>query len=197
MDTHNFHRMFYSYTDGWNDIVRVHPGVTRMMMFVVPMSMIPPAMFLYAMLVAPGTVLPAMMPQITMFEAMVAAVAFFVAELVMVVLMASIIQQIGESADAEASYENAFALAAIAPTPLWLAPLALFVPSVGFNVAVFALAWLGSAALIFHGVFLLLGLDSHSKARMLGYFILLAGVMAWIGLLAMLGLILSIIVGLR
>lgn len=197
MDTHNLPRMFFSYTDGWQDIVRMHPDVKRMMAYVVPMSMIPPAMLLYAMLVTPGAVLPAMVPQVTMGEALMVAGAFFIAEIAMVALMASIIQQMGDVVDTSPEYDEAFTLAAIAPTPLWLAPLALFVPSVWFNVAVFSLAWIGSAALIFHGVKPLFRLDTESRARTMGWFVLLAGVMAWLALIVMIEIALSMIIGFR
>ena len=198
MNTHNLPKMFFSYSEGWQDVIRVHPTVSRMMaMYVVPMSLIPPAMFLYAMLVTPGAVFPALVPQITMLEALTVAVAFFAIELAMVALMASIIQQMGDVVDVRPAYEDAYLLAAIAPTPLWLAALALFIPSVWVNGIVVAIAWIGSAALIYHGVAPLFRLEDHSKARLMGSFILMAGVIAWVALLVVLTLMLSILIGLR
>lgn len=198
MDTHNFQKMVYSYSEGWQDLMRMHPGVNRLMwMYVAPMSLIPAVMFMYAMIVTPGAVLPALIPQISMGEALAIAVAFFVIELGMVALMASIIQQMGDVVDADPSYEEAFTLAAIAPTPLWIAPLALLVPSVLFNVVVMMTAWVASAALIYHGVYPLFRLDSHSRARVMGTFVLMAGVIAWAALMVILSLILSMVVGLR
>lgn len=198
MDTHNFQKMVYSYSEGWQDLMRMHPGVNRLMwMYVVPMSLVPAVMFMYAMLVAPGTVLPAVVPQISMAEALAVGVAFFVIEVGMVALMASLIQQMGDVVDVAPSYEEAYMLAAVAPTPLWIGSLALLVPSVLFNMVVMLTAWVVSAALIYHGVYPLFRLDSHSRARVMATFVLLAGVIAWAALMVMLSLILSMVVGLR
>ncbi|MDX5364634.1 MAG: YIP1 family protein [Pseudazoarcus pumilus] len=198
MDTHNFQKMVYSYSEGWQDLMRMHPGVNRLMwMYVAPMSLIPAVMFMYAMAVTPGTVLPAVVPQISMAEALTVGVAFFIIELGMVALMASMIQQMGDVVEASPSYEEAFMLAAIAPTPLWIGSLALMVPSVWFNMVVMLTAWVASAALIYHGVYPLFRLDSHSRARVMGTFVLMAGVIAWAALMVILSLILSMVVGLR
>jgi hypothetical protein len=111
--------------------------------------------------------------------------------------MASIIQQMGDVVDATPSYEQAFTLAAIAPTPLWLSALALFIPNAWVNGVVVALAWVASAALIYHGVYPLFRLQDESKARVMGSFVLMAGIIAWIALLVVLALAMSMIVGLR
>lgn len=198
MDTHNFQKMVYSYSEGWQDLMRMHPGVNRLMwMYVAPMSLVPAVMFMYAMAITPGSVLPALIPQISAAEALGVGVAFFIIELGMVALMASMIQQMGDVVDATPSYDESFMLAAIAPTPLWIGSLALLVPSVWFNMIVMLVAWIASAALIYHGVYPLFRLDSRSRARVMGTFVLLAGVIAWAALMVILSLILSMVVGLR
>lgn len=198
MDTHNFQKMMYSYSDGWQDLMRMHPGPRRLMwMYVAPMSLVPAVMFVYAMVVTPGAVLPAVIPHMSMGEAVLVAAMFFAIEIGMVALMASMIQQLGDVVDAAPSYEESFVLAAIAPTPLWVGSLALLVPSVWFNGAVMLAAWVGSAALIYHGVYPLFRLDSRSRARVLGTFVLLAGVVVWATLMVVMSLLLSMVVGLR
>lgn len=198
MNAHNFPKMLYSYSEGWQDLIRGHPSVSGLFAgYVVPMSLIPPAMFLYSMLVTPGEVFPALVPQINVVEAVTIAGAFFVVELGMVALMASIIQQMGDAVEVKPSYDDAFVLAAVAPTPLWLAPLALFIPVMWVNALVLALAWIASAALIYHGVEPLFRLENHSKARLMGSFVLMAGVIAWAALLVVLTLMLSMVIGLR
>lgn len=198
MDTHNLPKMLYSYSDGWQDLMRLHPGTQRLMlMYVAPMSLIPVAMFIYATLITPGAVLPAVVPHMTGMETLAVALVFFLAQLGMVLLMASIIQQMGDVVEAAPEYEDAFMLAAIAPTPLWLASLALFIPSVWFNVVVMLAAWVASAALIYHGVYPLFRLGDRSRARVMGSFVLLAGVIAWAALMVILSLILSMVLGLR
>jgi hypothetical protein len=198
MDTHNLPKMVYSYKEGWQDLIQVHPSVSRLFaIYVVPMSLIPPVMFLYAMMVTPGAIFPALVPQITAFEAISIAVAFFLVELAMVALMASIIQQMGDVVEVKPAYQDAFLLAAVAPTPLWLATLALFIPSVWVNGVVVAAAWVASAALIYHGVAPLFKLEDRSKIRLMGTFILMAGIIAWMALLVVLVLLLSMILGFR
>jgi len=198
MNTHNLPKMLYSYSEGWQDIIQIHPTVAKLFVtWVMPMSLIPPAMFLYSMMVTPGAVFPEMVPPLTMTEALVATVAFYLAELAMVALMGSIIQQMGDVVDAKPAYSESFILAAVAPTPLWLSAVALFIPSPWANGIVAALAWIASAALIYHGVYPLFKLESTSKSRLMGSFILTAGVIAWGSLLVVLALAMSMIVGLR
>lgn len=198
MNTHNLPKMFYSYREGWQDLIEIHPTVRKLFTtFVMPMSLIPAVMLLYALLVMPGSVFPELVPAITVGEALAVAVAFFLAELAMVALMASIIQQMGDVVDATPTYQDAFLLAAVAPTPLWISALALFVPITWFNALVVAIAWVASAALIYHGVYPLFRLEDRSKARVMGTFVLMAGIIAWIALLVVLALGMSMIIGLR
>lgn len=198
MNAQNLPKMFFSYREGWQDLVEIHPSVTRLLTFyVMPMSLIPPVMFLYSMLVTPGAVFPALVPAITLSEALAVAVAFYLVSLAMVALMASIIQQMGDVVEVKPAYRNAFMLAAVAPTPLWLSAFALFIPAAAVNAVVVALAWVASAALIYHGVYPLFRLEDKSKARVMGSFVLAAGVIAWIALLVVLALALSMTIGLR
>jgi hypothetical protein len=196
MTLHNLPKMFYSYSEGWPELIRIHPTVARLFtMYVVPMALIPPALFMYSILVTPGAVFPRMEPHISPMVALAVAVAFYLAELVMVLLMASIIQQMGDVVDVKPPYEQAFMLAAVAPTPLWVSALALLIPFVWVNVLVVAVAWLASAALIYHGVDPLFRLGDASKSRLMGSFVLMAGVIAWAALLVVLALGFSMAVG--
>ncbi|MBS0544810.1 MAG: YIP1 family protein [Proteobacteria bacterium] len=198
MTLHDLPKMFHSYSDGWSELIRIHPTMARVfVLYAMPLSLLPPAMVTYSMEVSPGAVFPQMVPALSGGEALAVGVAFYIAELLMVLLMASIIQDMGELVDAAPGYHDAFMLAAIAPTPLWLSSLALFVPSpwvVGLAVAV---AWLASAALILHGVCPLFGITDHGKGRLMGSFVLALGVVAWLALLVVLALVMSIVMGLR
>ncbi|THF61489.1 YIP1 family protein [Pseudothauera nasutitermitis] len=198
MTLHDLPRMMVSYTEGWPELIRIHPSVRKMfLLYVMPMSLIPAAMFIYAIAVTPGAVFPALVPQIGALEMLAVALTFYLAQLAMVPLMGSIIQQMGEVVDVKPDYHDAFMLAAIAPTPLWLAALALFIPSAWVVGMVVALAWVASAALIYHGVKPLFGIQDDGKSRLLGSFVLGAGVIAWAALMVVLALLLSMIVGLR
>jgi len=191
-------RMLLSETDGWSDIVRMHPSVQKLLLsFVVPMSLIPAVMYGYAELLHPGGVFPLVEPTLSVREATVVGGIFFVAEVAMVLLMAVFIQQVAESIDIPVGYENAFALAAIAPTPLWVSSLALFVPSLWFNVLAVAIAWVGCVALIRHGVRPLIGLQDAAKVRWMSMVVTFIGVAAWGALMIVLTLLLSLLIGLR
>ena len=122
---------------------------------------------------------------------------FFIAELVMVFLMADMIRQIAASHRVIAGFENSFALAAVAPAPLWLASLMMFVPSVWLSVIALAVAWVGSVALIRHGVRPLLHVADRDQARDIASGITIAGVVGWIGLMVVMALMVSAIIGWR
>jgi len=79
--------------------------------------------------------------------------------------------------------------------PLWLASLALLVPSLGFTLAVAALAWVASIALIRHGVRPLLHISDEKNAHYVSNMVTMAGITAWIGLLVVSAMILSILLG--
>lgn len=191
-------RMFLSETEGWEGVVNIRLSVIELTVFyVAPMSLIPPLMYAYAQLVFPGDVTPLVAPPLTIGELALVGAAFFIIELVMVALMGAYIQQLADSLDIRVGYADAYTLAAIAPTPLWLSALALFVPNTWFNVLVIAAAWIGSVALIHHGIHPLFKMDDKDKARQLAHAVTAAGVGVWIGLLAVLVLSLGILLGWR
>lgn len=194
----SFPRMLLSETEGWSDVVRMHPSVKKLLLsFVVPMSLIPAVMYAYAELMHPGAVFPLLAPPLSLGEATVVGVVFFAVEIAMVLLMAIFVQEAGEAVNVQVNYESAFTLAAIAPAPLWLAALALFIPSLWANVLVVAIAWIGSAALIRHGVRPLLGVRDTGKAHRIANAVTFVGVLAWVGLIIVLGLLLSMVFGFR
>lgn len=194
----NLPGMFVSESEGWNEINRIHPGVTKMLLaVVVPLSLLPPLMYAYANMFHPGQIFPAMEPPLSGGEALLVGGGFFIAELVMVFLMADMIRQIAASHRVIAGFENTFALAAVAPAPLWLASLMMFVPSVWLSVIALAVAWVGSVALIRHGVRPLLHVADRDQARDIASGITIAGVVGWIGLMVVMALMVSAIIGWR
>ncbi|HEX5392348.1 MAG TPA: YIP1 family protein [Rhodocyclaceae bacterium] len=191
-------KMFVSETEGWSDLVRIHPSVRRLFMFfVAPMSLLPPVMHAYAQLEAPGAVFPSLAPVLALQEAVIVGGVFFLIELATVTLMAYYIQQMADSFGVPTDYPSAYTLAAVAPTPLWVASLALFIPSLWFNVAVLVVAWVASAALIRHGVRPILRAPDSPHAHKLANAITLVGVLAWIGLIMVMVLMLGMLIGLR
>ncbi|MBS1190323.1 MAG: hypothetical protein H6R10_2115 [Rhodocyclaceae bacterium] len=177
-------RMLISERDGWSDIARVHPSVKELFRsLVVPLSLIPPVMYVFAQRVYPGRIFALARPEPGFLALVVNGLVFFGIELAMVFFMALVIRQIVEGQNLRVPHENAYALAAIAPVPLWLAPFALFIPSLGANLLILAVAWVGSVALIRHGVRPLLGIEDSRKASYVANLITLSGVIAWFSLL--------------
>lgn len=191
-------RMLVSETRGWRDIEQMHPSVAKMLLaVVVPLSLLPPLMYAFANMRYPGAIFPLLEPALGSGEAMVVGGIFFLVEVAMVFMMADLIRQIATAHAASPSYAQTFALAAIAPVPLWLTSLVLFVPSLWFNVAVLALAWVGTLALIRHGVKPLLQVSDAEQAHRIANRITVAGISAWIGLMMIMALIVSMVLGWR
>lgn len=191
-------RMFVSEREGWSDMVRMHPSVKSLLLYlVVPMSLLPAVMYAFAELAYPGAIFVRLEPSLSLGEALIVGAAFFLIEVLMVALMAVFIQQMGESVGIVPPYEHAFSLAAVAPVPLWLSSLALFVPSLWLNVAVVAVAWVGCVALIRHGVRPLLRMRDEQQARQMANKVTFIGVVAWLLLMVMLAFLLSVVLGLR
>ena len=76
-------------------------------------------------------------------------------------------------------------MAAVVPTPLWLVPLALFVPSLVFNILMMLTALACSAALIFQGVDRTYDLRDEGHSLLLAGSVFAAGLVAWIIMLVL------------
>jgi hypothetical protein len=150
-------------------------------LYVVPLSLIPPAMLLYAA----DAYSDRMLGNISMNEAWKLATLFFLAELAMVPLMGFVIRTIGDVVGARPEYHDAFAFAAVAPTPLWLSALALFVPSTTFNGAATVLALIACGVLIYEGTLRVFRLPDDRQSAMLTTAILSAGLLAWVSLMGL------------
>lgn len=189
-----FPKMFWSEREGWSEVARLHPSVHRMLAyFVTPMSLLPPLMRAYAEVVHPGEIFPLARPAWTAGDLFINGLAFFAAEIIMVFFMAMVIRQIAEARGVRAAYADTFTLAAIAPAPLWLATLGLFVPSAAFNVLLLLLGWAGSVALIRHGVRPLLHMEDSLAAHQLASRIIVSGIGAWLMLMLIAAGLLSLL----
>lgn len=187
-------KMLLSEREGWSDIVRIHPSVRKLFLsLVVPLSVIPPVMYVFAQIVYPGEIFALNRPEPSLPSLLVNGLVFFAVELAMVSFMARMIRQIAEGQGRQVPPENAYALAAIAPVPLWVAAFALFIPSLGINMLILAVAWVASAALIRQGVRPLLGVEDEDRARYVANMIILTGVVAWLSLLIIAAGLLSLL----
>ena len=191
-------KMVVSDEKGWRDVVRLHPSTLKMLFFyVVPMSLLPPLMYAYTQVMYPGAVLDLVKPPLTPMENVAVGGLFFVIELATVGLMAAYIQQLGAIADVRPDYNAAYTMAAIAPTPLWLSSLMLFVPNFWINLATVLIAWYASVKLIQHGVHALFSLGDTPKTRQLANAITMTGVGTWLGMMVLLLMGLGMLLGWR
>lgn len=178
-----FPKMLVSHDEGWTWLMRVHPAVVRMLvLYVIPLSLLPPAMLLYTADTYGGRM---MLGNVSMEEAWVLAALFLAAELLMVPLMAEAIRRIGGIVREMPDYHDAFAFAAVVPTPLWLSSLALFVPSLAFNALATAVALFLSGLLIYEGTYRTFRLEDEGRSLLLAGSILAAGLVAWVSLMGL------------
>ncbi len=169
-------RLFFTPTKGWNDLMHSQPSIHRLyLLHVIPFALIPPLMIY----IAGRTQSILFFDLLPGNKLIIVAVAFFLIQLVVVPAMASIVRQLAEIAEIHPSYKDAFILAAVAPTPLWMAPIFLFVPNILVNIGVTSLAMMASAGFIYYGVPVVFKIREQGHALLLFGAILIAGVVAW------------------
>lgn len=165
----------------WLILAGVHPSLPRVFLgIVLPLSLLPPLMLYYA-----GTYHgDDFMPGFAARNWKNIALLFFLAELLTVGAMGSIIRWVAQLNGVTAKRESAYLLAFAAPIPLWLSALALFVPNFFFAAAAGILALGLSCVVIYHGVATLLGVREDIVAGAIAYGIMACGLLAWGMLLA-------------
>jgi len=181
----HIHRLFTSSRDGWDEFAQTRPPARRLfVLLVLPCSLIPPLMLEYA-----GHHVGAVLfPDTTRLAWSIAALFFWLAELMTVPLMAWAIKSAARSKGVASGDRDAFALAAVAAIPLWLSSLVLFYDQVFLIMAGLALGLAGSVALIFRGVQRILKIDEELVALDIAHIVTALGLIAWV-LLVMLGLV--------
>lgn len=196
MSLANYSLMLFSEKTGWNEVEHSHHDHRWFFRHVaMPMSLLPPALYAYAEMVHPGAIFPLSVPALSTMQLLVTGVVFYITQLLMVPYMAMLIQRVSMARNHDPGYDQAYALATIAPIPLWLGSLAMLVPSLAFNIVIAVLAMASSIALIRNGVRPLLHVTDDKVARYVANVVTMAGVAAWIGLLVTAAMILSILVG--
>ncbi len=170
-------RMIFSFSEGWDDLIRIHPSVARLFALVVlPLSLLPPAMIYYAG-ESYGDVF---VPGVTPAQWHAAAGIFFLAELLTVPIMAWLIHMVARANNAATDYHACFTMAAIAPVPMWLSSLILFAPNLSVGVVVGGLGLLCSVGLIYRGVYALFSMREDIKALQMATVIAGVGLLMWL-----------------
>lgn len=169
-------KLFFKPTAGWEALIASQPSMHRLfLLHVIPFALIPSVMIYIA-----GT-RDSLMFFDLLPESKLLLVSFILllVQLTMVPVMAIIVRQLAEIADSHPSYQQSFILAAVAPTPLWMAPVFLVVPSMMVNMAVTSLAMMAAAGFIYYGVPTVFKIKERGHAHLLFGAILVAGVIAW------------------
>lgn len=159
----------------WRDPGLAQPSPLRLFLFhVLPFSFIPVAV-LYLLKTGEAGLVQFLFTTVTHSQLLTILATFWMVQLLGVPLMAFLIQRLGDVIDAVISYREAFAIAALAPTPLWLASLFLFVPSVSLYLLVFSLAVVATGILIFRLVPEILRPEDDGQAPLLSGAIFITG----------------------
>ncbi|MDD5329023.1 MAG: Yip1 family protein [Sulfuricella sp.] len=187
----------------WDTLSRRHLSVPLMFFFyVLPMSLIPALMLYYAGTAYHENLLPAL--SLTASQLQILSGAFFVYELAGVFAMAGAVEfvartelkvihspqklmefppeapSIGEPVDVpRVEFRDAFTLAAIAPTPLWIGSLCLFIPSFMIDMTIGALALLASAVILYYATPTILKLDEQREGALFRYLTVAGGMVGW------------------
>ncbi len=161
----------------WDTVTRSHMSVLMMFfLYAVPLSMLPPVMLYYSGVAFSGDHI---LPILNEVQLRTIGIVFFVTELVMTFLIAYIIQRLGELVDIKPAYEDAYKLAVVVPTPLWLSSLFLFIPSFVLTLTAGTVALMISGALIYYCVPSILKVEEKGHAMLLSGSILAAGLVGW------------------
>ncbi|MBI4290022.1 MAG: DUF1282 family protein [Betaproteobacteria bacterium] len=169
--------MIVSFHEGWDDLIKLHPSISRIFALVVlPLSLLPPAMIYWA----GGNYGDVFVPGVSPERWHSAAGIFFLAELLTVPLMAWLMHLASRANNVAADYRECFTLAAIAPIPLWLSSLVLFVPNLVVVILVGGLALLCSLGLTYRGVYALLHMHEDVRALQMATVITGAGLLVWL-----------------
>jgi|Laugresbdmm110sn_2_1035109.scaffolds.fasta_scaffold11584_3 hypothetical protein len=169
-------KLFWSPTAGWQALLESKPSMPRLFIFhVVPLASIPPLMIFFTAISADSTFL---VGTLSPKKLVLVGLILFIIQLMAVPMMALIIKQLGEVVNIKPSFQSAFTLAAIAPTPFWVYALLLVLPNLLVLVTFGSLALMASFGLIYYGLPLVFDIKGKDNAVMYFGGIMIAGVIA-------------------
>jgi hypothetical protein len=177
------------------------PVVNMFLFYVLPLSMVAPLMFYYAGTHHNIVVLSDLHPN----QLAIIGIVFFIAELVMTFILAGFIEWLGNATSKivhtqyemlnyptpkvtsegiehkhhKVDFRDAYTLAAIAPTPLWLVSLALFVPSFTFVATLGVIALALSMYILYFAAPSILKIEGQGEGALTGWVLLSAGMVGW------------------
>jgi hypothetical protein len=169
-------KLFWTPTAGWQALLETKPSMPRLFIFhVVPLASIPPLMIFFTAMSADSTFL---VGTLSPKKLILVGLILFIIQLMAVPMMALIIKQLGEVVNIKPSFQSAFTLAAVAPTPFWLYALLLVLPNLLVLVTFGSLALMASFGLIYYGLPLVFDIKGKENAVMYFGGIMIAGAIA-------------------
>jgi len=176
MSLTNLFWLFFVPTKGWRHLMQSRLSMHRLyLLHVIPMSLIPP-LFIYC---AAGKYAGDLLPVLPNTKLLLVALILFVVELAAVPVMALIIRQLAEVAEIHPTYHDAFTLAAVAPTPLWLAPITFLIPDMTANLIALTMALMATVGFIYYGIPAVFRIKERGHVILLFGAVLTAGVIGW------------------
>lgn len=177
----NYTKMPFSFNDGWDEVGAAHPSVFKtFLLLVLPFSLIPPAMLLYA-----GSHHASLyLMDSTYSRWQEVALVFLLAELLTVPLMGWIIKNIAAVHKLPVDFKDAFLLAAIVGVPMWLSSIGLLIPNLWLMIGIVVLGFLVAVSLLYHGTYSILKMDEQIEAQSMSFAAFSAGAIVWVFLCA-------------
>lgn len=176
----NLFWLFFAPTKGWRQLTQAKHSMHRLyLLHVIPLSLIPPLFIYYG----DFNFAASLFPVLSSTKLLIVAIILFIVELVAVPLMALLLRQLAEIADAHPSFHDAFTFAAVAPTPLWLMPIMFLIPNLTVNLLAMTLALMATVGFIYYGIPSVFRIKERGHAMLLFGAVLTAGVVAWVFLM--------------
>lgn len=188
--------------EAWKRWIRRHhfPTAAMFLLYVLPLSAVPPLMFYYA-----GTHYDVLLTSLAERQIVIIGLVFFAAELAMTFLLAAFIEGLGNAAFRimhtryemlnyptpeepsegvlmqlhKVDFRDAYTLAAISPTPLWLVSLALFIPNIEVVATLGAFALILSLYILYSATPWVLKIEGKGEGILMGWILLTTGMIGW------------------
>jgi hypothetical protein len=169
-------KMPFSFEQGWDKVCLLHPNVLKtFLLLVLPFSLIPPAMLIYA----GGHHASAYLVDAPLARWQTVAELFLLAELLTVPLIGWAIRFVADVHKIRAAFRDTFLLAGVTAVPMWLFALFLAVPNMWWMIAGVVAGLLLSAGVLYHGATRILKISDAIEAQSLSAEVFAVGALVW------------------
>ncbi|MCI2284845.1 YIP1 family protein [Colwellia sp. MSW7] len=175
-------KMLYSSNTVWEEVDQ--SVVKTLFYMVLPLSLLPPVMILYAGFEYGERFFPAANEVLWISSAAV----FLIAELITVMMMAWAIKNIAASRGIQTEYRNTLAVTSFSAVPMWLSSFVLFLPHPLFVIGMVLLGLLASICLNYFGTKNLLKMHEELEVANITHTTISLGVVAWVFLVTLIAI---------